>query len=68
MFVQDIVNTAKWEEFLTYKISKDFVPKKEKALFTDFITHQKYLTICQKIASGSYSFSVPQRVVSDTPA
>ena len=61
MLEKDIVDVAKWNEFLEYKTSKDFVSKKEKDIFTDFINNKKYLTICSQIATGTYSFSIPQK-------
>ena len=61
MLEKDILDDKKWNEFLKYKTSKDFVSKKEKNIFTDFILNKKYKTICDKIASGTYSFSVPQK-------
>ena len=61
MLKEDIVNDLKWIEFLEYKTSKDFVSKKEKDIFTNFIINKKYKTICEQIALGTYSFSVPKK-------
>ena len=61
MLEKDILDNTKWNEFLEYKTSRDFVSKKEKDLFTDFILNKKYQTICSQIASGTYSFSVPKK-------
>ena len=61
MLEKDIVDVAKWNEFLEYKTGKDFVSKKEKELFTDFIINKKYKTICSQISKGTYSFSVPKK-------
>lgn len=61
MFINDLTNNLKWNDFLNYKISKDFVPKKEKNILSDFINNKKYLTICNQIADGTYSFSIPKK-------
>ena len=61
MFKKDISDDLKWNEFLQYKSSKEFISKKEKDIFTDFISNKKYKTICDKIALGTYSFSVPKK-------
>jgi retron-type reverse transcriptase len=57
----DLVNDQKWSEFLDYKLSKEFVPKKEKTLLKDFIENKKYNDICKKIANESYTFSNPKK-------
>ena len=59
MLEKDLISNAKWNEFLNYKISKDFVPKKEKEILAEFITNKKYEPICKEIISGSYLFSIP---------
>ena len=56
-----LVNNLKWQEFLNYKISKDFISNKEKDAFKDFILNKKYLSICNQIISGTYSFSIPKK-------
>ena len=61
MFFEDLVSISKWNEFLDYKLSKDFVSKSEKNSLFDFITNKHYLPICQKIVSGNYEFSIPKK-------
>lgn len=61
MLEKDILDEAKWNEFLAYRTSKDFVSKKEKEQFEDFILNKKYMTICSQIALGTYSFSIPKK-------
>ena len=61
MLEKDILDDSKWNEFLEYKTSKDFVSKKEKDAFTEFIINKKYETICNQISMGTYSFSVPKK-------
>ena len=56
-----LLSNLKWNEFLNYKLSKDFVPKKEKEVFEDFILNKKYETICAGIVDGTYSFSIPKK-------
>lgn len=61
MLKEALLDESKWNEFLDYKLSKDFVPKKEKELFKDYIENQKYLPICQSIVEGNYTFSTPKK-------
>ena len=61
MLAQDIIDEAKWNEFLDYRNSKDFISKKEKKEFEEFINNKKYMTICSQIALGTYSFSIPKK-------
>lgn len=61
MLEKDILNEAKWNEFLEYRTSKDFISKKEKEKFEEFISNKKYMTICSQIAKGTYSFSIPKK-------
>ena len=57
MIESDLVSNEKWNEFLEYKVSKDFVPKKEKEILKDFVENKKYENICKGIIDGSYTFS-----------
>ncbi len=61
MLEKDILDDLKWNDFLFYKTSKEFVSKKEKDTFIDFIENKKYKAICEQIAMGTYSFSVPKK-------
>ena len=61
MLKKAILDDSKWNEFLEYKTNKDFISKKEKNIFADFIQNKKYKTICNQIADGTYSFSVPKK-------
>ena len=61
MLKDDLIDEAKWAEFLDYKLSKDFLPKKEKELYKDFILNKKYLPICYSIVNQLYTFSIPKK-------
>ena len=61
MFKDDIINHSLWNEFLNYKLSKDFISDKEKHFFEDYISSKSYFELASKIASKSYSFSTPQK-------
>ena len=61
MLKDNLLNESKWHEFLEYKLSKDFVPKKEKEIIQDFIESKKYIDICTNILNGTYSFTVPKK-------
>ena len=52
---------SKWNEFLEYKLSKEFIPKKEKKEFIDFINNRKYKNICTQILNSTYKFSIPKK-------
>ena len=61
MLKEYLLDNSKWNEFLNYKLSKDFVPKKEKEIFEDFIINKKYEAVCAGILDGTYSFSTPKK-------
>lgn len=61
MLKDALLDESKWNEFLDYKLSKDFVPKKEKELLNDYIQNKKYLPICTSIVDKNYTFSIPKK-------
>ncbi len=61
MILEDIASKEKWDEFLAYKMEKDFVPQKEKKELEEFIQKKEYVDICAQIANETYSFSIPQK-------
>lgn len=61
MFLDNLLDDNKWNEFLNYKIEKDFISKKEKQEFEDFISNKKYVPICAQIANGTFVFSTPKK-------
>ncbi len=61
MLFNDLLDNSKWNEFLGYKLSKDFIPQKEKELFSEFVLNKKYEKICTKIVAGTYIFSIPRK-------
>ncbi len=61
MLLEDIINPSLWNEFLKYKLSKDFISDKEKEELNKYITSQRYLDIASKISSNSYTFSIPTK-------
>ena len=61
MLKEDLVNDAKWNAFLEYKLSKDFISLKEKEVFQDFIQNKKYHNICEALVNDSYTFSIPHK-------
>ena len=61
MFVDNLLDENKWNEFLNYKLEKDFISKKEKQILSDFITNKKYVPICAQIANGTFVFSTPKK-------
>ena len=63
MVSEDLINDVKWNNFLEYKTSKDFISQKEKDVLKDFILNKKYKSICNQIVDGTYSFSIPKKHV-----
>ena len=63
MLKEDLTNDLKWNEFLEYKLSKDFVHDKEKKLLEEYIHNKKYKDICEKITNNNYHFSIPKKHV-----
>ena len=61
MLVDDIINSSLWNEFLEYKLSKDFIPDKEKEELKKYITSKSYMNIASKISTNSYTFSIPTK-------
>lgn len=62
MFLDYIDNDEKWLEFLNYKIFSLYSYKKEKRLFSDYISNKKYKAITSKLKANSYSFSIPNKI------
>lgn len=52
-----------WEEFLKYKQEKNLLSKNEVKSLTEFIKNKEYLEISTKINDGSYSFSIPTKII-----
>ncbi len=61
MFKEEIIDDSLWNEFLEYKLSKDFISNKEKSVFKEFIENCKYRSIASCIASETYTFSTPTK-------
>ena len=61
MFLDNIDNDNKWQEFLEYKVNGNFTGKKEKELLTNFINVKKYKKITSAIKDNKYSFSIPKK-------
>ena len=61
MVLEDIASKEKWDEFLAYKMEKEFVPQKEKKELEECIKNKEYVDICAQIANETYSFSIPQK-------
>ncbi len=61
MLLEYLKNDTKWQEYLNYKIEKDFINQKEKKYLSEFISNKKYTEICEKIIKGTYSFSIPKK-------
>lgn len=61
MFLDDLKNEKKWQEYMNSKLEKDFINKKEKEYLSQFIFEKKYERICHEIIKGTYSFSVPKK-------
>lgn len=61
MLNEDLENDIKWNEYLKYKLSKDYINKKEKDELINFIQNKKYKRICDELVNGKYIFSIPKK-------
>ena len=61
MLNEDLENDIKWNEYLNYKLSKDYINKKEKDELINFIQNKKYKKICDELVNGKYIFSIPKK-------
>ena len=61
MLNEDLENDIKWNEYLNYKLSKDYINKKEKEELINFIQNKKYKKICDELVNGKYIFSIPKK-------
>ena len=61
MLNEDLENDIKWNEYLNYKSSKDYINKKEKEELINFIQNKKYKKICDELVNGKYIFSIPKK-------
>ena len=61
MFLEDLVNTNKWNQYLEDRLEKEFISYKEKEEIKDFVENQKYKEIVEKIICHDYTFSTPKK-------
>ena len=58
-----LTEPATWEEFLQYKLTNQYLSKKEKEQFSSYIGEARYLPIAQEISRGNYCLGLPERRV-----
>lgn len=56
-----IVQKSVWEKFLTYKLEKSLLTKREQVVIKKYIEEERYLPISEKIIRGDYHFSPPMK-------
>lgn len=61
--LEKLIDKSLWQEFLDSKLNNDYLSKFDKKDFSDFISNDKYLDICNKIIKCEYSFSIPKKHV-----
>ena len=59
--LEDLLNKYLWQEYLHHKLEDNFIGLREKKIFEEFISAEKYKSVCERICDGSYSFSVPSK-------
>lgn len=47
--LEHLIDKTAWERFLSYKIEKGYLPKKEEKFLSDFIHNENYIAVAQKI-------------------
>ena len=61
MFVEYIDNDDKWNEFLEHKLNSNFISKREKEQFSNFVLNRKYKEITKGILKDTYFFNLPKK-------
>ena len=56
-----LLDEAKWQEFLAYKIEKSNMSKVDEQRLIDFVSNKEYASIASAIMDGSYTFSLPKK-------
>ena len=59
--LEDLLNSNLWQEFLHRKEDNMFIGSREKKLLEEFIASERYISLCERICDGSYTFSVPSK-------
>lgn len=59
MFKDKLIDDELWKKFLERKISKNFIPEKDKKILENFVQKQEYKTITLGIYNKKYKFSTP---------
>ena len=59
--LENLLSHELWLEFLDYKISKRLFSSEEELFLRDFIENKKYLPAAQKVISGEFCFSIPEK-------
>ncbi len=59
--LEKLLSKETWNEFLQTKLDNEYILPKEKKRFQTFIEEEKYLTICEGIVNGTYTFSTPKK-------
>lgn len=63
MFINDINDDIKWENFLQIKLNNNFVTTKEKKYLEKYILQRKYEFTVGQILNDNYSFSIPKKCI-----
>ena len=59
--LEDLLNKHLWQDYLHRKEDNVFVSSREKKYLEEYVTTEKYKSLCESICDGSYSFSVPSK-------
>ena len=58
-----LLDHDKWNEFLDYKIEKSHLSKAEEQNLISYVNDKQYLPIAKQVVDGTYTFSVPSKVL-----
>ncbi len=61
MFLEDITNDNYWNSYLEDRLSKEFIPNKEKEIIKDFVESGKYKEVTTLLKNHNYNFSIPKK-------
>lgn len=59
--LEKLAEEGVWCEFLDYKRSRELLDPEEEELLSSFVENRAYLPLAEKILSGTFSFSIPER-------
>lgn len=50
-----------WQAYMEYKVSRSLLTSTEEERLRDFVENRRYLPVAQRVVSGDFRFSVPEK-------